>query len=73
VKKLKNNKAPGTDNIPAELLKFDSDRLKQWQKHISSSIWINGEIPEEWLQGIICPLHKKGDQFECANYRGITQ
>jgi len=37
-----------------------------------SSLSINEEIPKEWLQGIICPLHKKGDQFECANYRGIT-
>ena len=73
MKKLKNNKAPVTDNIPAELLKFGSDRLKQWLKHMSTSIWINEEIPKEWLQGIICPLHKKGDQLECANYRGITQ
>jgi len=29
LKKLKNNKYPGTDNIPAELLKFGGDRLKQ--------------------------------------------
>jgi hypothetical protein len=35
-------------------------------------MWINEEIPKEWVQGIIFPLHKKGDQLECANYRGIT-
>ena len=29
LKNLKNNKAPGTDNIPSELLKFHGDRLKQ--------------------------------------------
>jgi hypothetical protein len=22
--------------------------------------------------GIICPIFKKGDQFTCSNYRGIT-
>jgi len=72
LKKLKNNKAPGIDNILAELLKFGDDRLQQCLKHKFSSIGINEEIPKEWLQGIICPLHKKGDQLECANYTGIT-
>jgi len=59
LKKLKNNKAPGTDSIPAELLKFGDDRLKQWLKHLFLSIWINEEIPKEWLLGITCLLHKK--------------
>ena len=72
LKKLKNNKAPGTDNILAELLKFGSDRLEQWLKHKFSSMGIDEEIPKEWLQGIICPLHKKGDQLECTHYRGMT-
>ena len=44
LKKLKNNKAPGTDNIPAELIKFGRGRLKQWLKHIFSSVWANEEI-----------------------------
>jgi hypothetical protein len=34
LKKLENNKAPRTENIPAELQKFGGDRLKQWLKHI---------------------------------------
>lgn len=29
-------------------------------------------MPAEWNLGIICPLHKKGDQLLCSNYRGIT-
>jgi len=72
LKKLENNKAPGTGDIAAKLLKFGGDTLKQWLKHIFSSIWINEEIPKVWLKGIICPLHKKRNQSECANYRGIT-
>ena len=76
LKKLKNNNSliikSLPDIIPSRLLKFGGDTLKQWLKHIFSSIWINEEIPEEWLKGIICPLHKKGDHLECANYRGIT-
>jgi len=72
LKKLKNYEAPGRDNIPIELLKYGGERLKQWLKHIFSSIWIKEEIPKQRLKGMICPMHKKGDQLECANYRCIT-
>ena len=47
-KKLKNNKAPGTENIPADLLIVGGDRLKQWLKQMFTSVWINEEISEEW-------------------------
>jgi sorting nexin-29 len=35
-------------------------------------VYINEELPDEWKEGIICPIHKKGDQMVCANYRGIS-
>jgi hypothetical protein len=53
LKKLKTNKVPGTDNLPAELLKYDGERLKQWLKHMFLLIWANEVILNKWLRGII--------------------
>jgi hypothetical protein len=30
LEKLKNNKAPGTDNVQAELIKYGGKNIKQW-------------------------------------------
>ena len=30
------------------------------------------EIPREWMQGLIFPLYKDGDDRDPLNYRGIT-
>jgi hypothetical protein len=29
-------------------------------------------MPEEWSMGIIQPIYKEGDKFECSNYRAIA-
>lgn len=69
---MKNNKAPGQDNIMAEQLKLGGRDLQMAIHGLITRIWETETMPEEWREGVICPLHKKGDKFQCSNYRGIT-
>ena len=35
-----------------------------------NGIWKVKEWPEDWKEGIICPIYKKGKK--ASNYRGVT-
>ena len=72
IKSLKNNKAPGPDNIPAELLKHGEEELVSILHEMILNVWRAEVLPPEWMEGAIIPLHKKGDKLNCANYRGIS-
>jgi hypothetical protein len=69
---LKINKAPGEDNITAELIKNTSHELKKRLHALMCKIWTDEKMPDNWKIGLIVPLFKKGDKMECENYRGIT-
>jgi hypothetical protein len=69
---LRNNKAPGADNMPAELIKYGGNEAA-WLIHKSiMDIWEKEYVPKEWRKSIICPVYRKGDKLECMNYRGIA-
>ena len=40
-------------------------------KELFQLIWDNEYIPEQWPEGTIVSLFKKGDQEDPGNYRGI--
>ena len=71
VQKLKNYKAPGTDNTPAELFRYGGKDLVKHLHNIIKDIWQKAMLPTERNVGIICPIHKKGDVMECSNYIGV--
>ena len=72
IHKLKSNKAGGTDNIIPELIKQGGRTLKQRIYKCTLMIWEKEQLPNQWKEGIICRLYKKGDRLDCMNYRLIT-
>lgn len=72
LQQLKNNKAPGIDNIPAELFKFGGSVLFSRLHHLILQIWDKSTVPAEFRNSLIVTLFKKGDKSQCNNYRGIS-
>ena len=72
IRKLKNNKSAGMDNILAEYLKGGGDVMLRTLTNICNRVWKLEEVPEDWKNGIIIPLPKKGDLTRCTNWRGIS-
>jgi hypothetical protein len=62
INKLKPNKAAGSDNVSPELLEHGGKTLRQKLLKLILIIWNNEELPQQWNEGIICPVYKKRRQ-----------
>ena len=75
MKAMANEEAVGPDGLPAELLKLglQQDRTIPLEFHrLTTLIWREGKVPQQWKDAVITVLHKTGDKTECGNYRGIS-
>jgi hypothetical protein len=71
VEKLKRHKSPGTDQIPAKLIKA-GDRIIRPEIHkLINSIRNKEELPAERKESIL-PIYKKGEKTYFSSYRGIS-
>ena len=69
LRKIKNRKAAGLDEIPPEVWKtrqFDDILLRH-----CNAVYNQNPI-DRWMKGCILPFPKKGDLVLAKNYRGIT-
>ena len=73
IKRLKNNKACGIDNVSNEFLKNCPDTVIVLIVSLFNIVLKTGIVPTDWCVGIIQPLFKnKGSINSPDNYRGIT-
>jgi hypothetical protein len=77
LKKCGNNKAAGPDEIPAELYKsllcnVVEENLVRFMIDEFNKYICGGNTPEYWSMANVIYLHKKGDETDLNNYRGIS-
>ncbi|MCG8034648.1 MAG: endonuclease/exonuclease/phosphatase family protein, partial [Candidatus Thiodiazotropha taylori] len=72
IKQLKSNKAGGPDKLINEFFIHGIHILAPVLCNLFNRVFDSGIFPEEWSEGYIIPLHKKGNLNDVENYRGIT-
>ena len=70
--RLKHEKAAGIDSICAEFLKADIETTTSILYALFSRIWEEEVIPQDWEEGLIIKLAKRGDLKNCNNWRGTS-
>jgi hypothetical protein len=72
INKMKNGKATGPDDIPAEIWKLMGQNGVNILTDLFNGIVGEGKVPDVWLRSVTVPIWKgKGDVAECTNYRPI--
>jgi hypothetical protein len=64
--------SPGSDQILAELIQAGDETLLSAIHKLVNSVWNKEELPDQWKESIIVPIHKKADKTDCNNYHGIS-
>ncbi|VDP62525.1 unnamed protein product [Schistosoma curassoni] len=72
VRQIRNGKAAGPDNIPAEALKSDVEVTTSMLYPLFKKICEEGQVSMDWIEGHFVKIPKNGDPSKCENYRGIT-
>jgi len=71
--RVKNHKAPGPDNIPAEAYKWMDETSLQQLATLFNRIISTGQIPQEWSKATVVEIYKgKGSHTDPEMYRPIS-
>jgi hypothetical protein len=70
--KLKSYKSPGTDQIPAELIKAGGEILFSLLHRLICCIWNKKELPQQWNHSFDCIIRRilfqhSGFLFSCTS------
>jgi hypothetical protein len=63
--KAEKYKSPVSDQISAEMYQAGGETLVSVTHKLITSIWNTEEMPDQWKESIIVPIHKTGDKTDC--------
>ena len=72
IREMKEGKAVGVYEIPAELLKRLGEKALQEICGICQSIYEEGKWPDDFTSVVMIPLPKKNNVVECGDFRTIS-
>lgn len=72
IKKLKNKKSVGPDEVPTYIVKGCSEFLVSPIQKILNASLKQCVFPTEWKRSRVCPIHKQGRRDLIQNYRPIS-
>ena len=72
IRALKAGKAPGIDGLSIQFIKSSAQHLVPYLTDLFNNFYENGYFPPEWATSILAPIHKKGNNDDPNNYRGIS-
>ncbi|XP_068994227.1 trichohyalin-like [Neodiprion pinetum] len=70
--KLRDGKAPGGDGIVSEVWRYGGEEMEQRIWKTCNRVWVGEGWPEDWREGLIAPIVKKGEGKRVEEYRGVT-
>jgi hypothetical protein len=70
--RLEKYKLSNSYQIAAEFIQAGGEILLSVIHKLINSVWNKEELPDQWKESIIVPIHKKGYKSDCNNYRGIS-
>jgi len=70
---MKNHKATAQDPIPVEIYKYSKSKRHSAEiEKIIQECWHTSNVPDTFLDIILCSLFKSGNKQMCENQRGIS-
>ena len=72
LKELNHCKSTGVDILHTRILKGLSVELSTTLSIVLTKLFIKGQLPQNWKDTIVTPLHKKGEKELASNYRPIS-
>ena len=72
LKRLKRNKATGTDDLPANLLKYSAFEISSPLCFVINLSLKTAKVPTEFKHALITPIHKSASVADMNNYRTIS-